>query len=249
MRLNRNENMTITTAQPAGIDAGVITVGSALRWNGAGNLSLDADNAIVVDRVIRTDGAGDTTLNGMIVASVAPRFTLATGSDFALNAANPTGSFRAIDVSLVVTTTDGTITVGGPSEASQVTLRNDTAVTPASTAGNTGTGPRDALVISAGPRFENLAGADVLQASDRSAGWLLYMDEFATLVGTRPTSGTFDLYDRPFATTAPTTSPAGGLEDTHETVENPCGVAVNLGSTGREGCVCVTVTETLREQR
>jgi filamentous hemagglutinin family protein len=148
-------------------------------------------------------GTGDVTINGAVTASVRPRFALGAGSNFSLNASTPAGSFASANEQLIVRTTGGTIALGAAVEARRVDLRSDTGVTLSSGTTVTATAPRNALVIAAGARFENAAGAGVLQTTDASARWLLYMDNFAALVGTAPTSGTFDLYNRPFASNGP----------------------------------------------
>ncbi|WP_299401783.1 S-layer family protein [uncultured Roseobacter sp.] len=173
--------------------------------NGA-TLTLDAATQ-TWDGLVRSSGTGatggDVTLIGDITASVRPTFDLIDGADFNLNVGNPTGSFTATGVPLQVTTTGGTIGVGGTVNAPQVTLESDTGVTLDSGTQITGTGAGNAIVVAAGNRFENNAGAGALQVTDPSARWLLYMDQFASLVGTAPASGTFDLYNRSFASTPP----------------------------------------------
>ncbi|MBW4707473.1 filamentous hemagglutinin N-terminal domain-containing protein [Roseobacter sp. YSTF-M11] len=173
--------------------------------NGA-TLTLDAATQ-TWDGLVRASGSGasggDVTLIGDITASVRPVFDLVDGADFSLNVGNATGSFQATGVPLEVTTTGGSIGVDGTVQAPQVTLESDTGVTLGSGAQITGTAAGDAVVIAAGNRFENNAGAAALQAPDPSGRWLLYMNQFASLAGTAPASGSFDLYNRPFASNPP----------------------------------------------
>ncbi|WP_300035253.1 MBG domain-containing protein [uncultured Roseobacter sp.] len=61
--LNAGSDVTITTDQAGSTDAGNITLASALRWNGAGSLTLDADAGIFVNQSLQTRGAGNLTLN------------------------------------------------------------------------------------------------------------------------------------------------------------------------------------------
>ncbi|WP_298837210.1 MBG domain-containing protein [uncultured Roseobacter sp.] len=60
--LNAGSDVTITTEQAGSTDDGNITLSSALRWNGAGSLTLDADAGIFINNSLQTRGAGDLTL-------------------------------------------------------------------------------------------------------------------------------------------------------------------------------------------
>ncbi|KGK78462.1 hypothetical protein PM03_14760 [Thalassobacter stenotrophicus] len=148
-------------------------------------------------------GSGDVTLTGDITASVRPRFILDPGANFSLNTTEPSNAFEAATVPLHVATTGGVISMGGGVEATQVSLRTDTGVNLAAGTSVTGTARTNAIVVEAGPSFNNAAGTDVFRTTDTSARWLLYMDRFNSLTGTEPASGTFDLYNRTYASAPP----------------------------------------------
>lgn len=184
------------------------TLASVDAVNGA-SLTLEADVQQWRGRV-RAIGngptGGDVTLNGNITATVAPVFDLNDGADFALNTGNPTGGLDAPGVSFDVTTTGGTIGVNGSLDANDIALITDTGVSLGATANLTASGPGNALVVSAANQFDNAGGSNVFNVTDPSARWLLYMNNFASLQGVAPASGTFDLYNRSFAANSP-----GGL--------------------------------------
>lgn len=173
--------------------------------NGA-SLTLNADQQNW-NGLVRADGSapsgGDVTISGNVTATVAPRFNLNSGANFNLNLDRPSGVVDADGVAFNVTTTGGTINIDGALNARSSTLISDTGIALGSSAALTASGPGNALVLSAADSFENNAGADVLQVTDSGARWLLYMNNFSSLSGTEPTSGTFDLYNRPFDTTPP----------------------------------------------
>ena len=194
-----NGSLTINTAALV-IEAGDAGArGSVQGLNGA-ELTINAASQ-TWDGFVR--GSGDVNLTGNITASVQPTFTLDPGADFSLNLAAPLNSFAATNVPLHVVTTGGVISIGGAVEATQVALRTDTGVTLAASALVTGTARTNAIVVDAGPRFENAAGTDVFRTPDPAARWLLYMDTFASLIGSEFASGTFDLYNRTYASAPP----------------------------------------------
>ena len=70
--------------------------------------------------------------------------------------------------------------------AARITLSSEERVGLGARARLDGTGPGDAVVVAAGRGFANAAGADVLEATDPAARWLLYVDTFAGLTGPEP---------------------------------------------------------------
>lgn len=175
--------------------------GSVQALNGA-ELTINAPSQ-TWDGFVR--GSGDVTVTGDIAASVRPRFVLDPEANFSLNANVSSNTFEAATVPLQVGTTGGVIRIGGAVEATQVSLRTDTGVTLAAGTSVTGTARTDAIVVEAGPSFNNAAGTGVFRTTNASGSWLLYMDRFNSLTGSEPTSGTFDLYNRTYATAPPET--------------------------------------------
>ena len=173
----------------------------ALAQSGAG-LSMLAETQTWNGRVeAGTDPVtgGETEISGAITATVQPRFSLSEDRSFVLRATTPRGapsSYRS-DLALAVDTSGtGTIDVGGPVVARQVTLLSQARVGIGADARVTGTGPGDAVVISAGAQFRNEAGPGSVQASDQAARWLVYIDAFAGLDGAAPGPRGYDLYNR-----------------------------------------------------
>lgn len=192
--------VTGTTAEGrvAALDGAPLTLRAPYQyWDGAVRAGSGA-----------SDG-GDVRIAGSVVAPVRPLFSLAPGSDFILAATGPTGAasgYRSDQPFAVSTTGTGIVAVEAPVSATQVTLLSGAAVHLGASAHLQGTGTGDAVVVAAGHRFVNDAGADVLEG-DR---WLLYLDRFDGLDGTAPASEGFDLYGRSYATTPPAALGFGG---------------------------------------
>ena len=152
-----------------------------------------------------SDG-GPVALSGAITAGFVPVFSLMPDATFALAAAGPDGapsSYKSALALYVQTSDSGTIALDAPVEAGRIELISEESVALGGHARLTGTGKGDAIVVAAGRGFVNGAGADVLQATDPAARWLLYVDRFDGLTGAEPTRAGFDLYGRPFNLTPP----------------------------------------------
>ncbi len=210
--INGGGSLTIT-ANEVVVQNGAAT--AQLRTNGGGDLTINAPvqtwNGIVSSGTGPANG-GDVTLTGDITATVQPVFNLEPDANFTLASGTP-GSFTSTTVPLEVTTRGtGTIGIGGPVTAPQVTLLSEEAVTVSSTGSLTGSGPGDALVVSAGNLFDNAAGAGAMSVTDPGARWLLYvnrLDNFANPGNTEPDPRDFNLYDRPYPSAASVAGFAG----------------------------------------
>ncbi len=173
----------------------------ALAQSGAG-LSMLAETQTWNGRVeAGTDPVtgGETEISGAITATVQPRFSLTEDRNFVMKSTSPLGKPSSYQSNLplaVETSGSGTIDIGGPVTARQITLLSDARVGIGADAQVTGTGPDDAVVISAGAQFRNEAGPDSVQASDPAARWLVYIDEFSGLDGDAVGPREYDLYNR-----------------------------------------------------
>ncbi len=174
-----------------------------------GSLTLDATTqtwAGVVQSGRDLSDGGDVRLSGAITATVRPLFSLAPGADFVFAPATPGGAPSSYSSSLpfaVSTTGTGSITLGAPVTASQVTLVSQEQVRLAAGARVTGTAAGDAVVIAAGRSFDNAAGPGALVTPHAGARWLVYVDSFASPTGTLPGSREYDLYGRTFTANPP----------------------------------------------
>lgn len=190
------------------IETGLTGAAASIAATNGASLALSADTQRW-DGLVRADGdgpaGGDVTLSGNITATVAPIFDLNDGASFSLNLANPGGSLDAAGLAFDVVTTGGSIAVDGAVDAREISLISDTGVSFGANAALTATGPDTALVIAAADSFSNAGGPNVLTVTDPNARWLLYIDSFSGLQGSAPASGTFDLYNRSFASTPPNT--------------------------------------------
>mgnify|MGYP000193271410 CR=1 FL=1 len=187
-----------------------ITVdGGTVAALGGGALEMQAPTQVWNGAVASGTGAadgGDVLLSGAISAGVAPTFGLRPGASFALLATAPGGaaSSYASPLGFAVSTSGrGAIAIGAPVTAASVALTSEEGVALGAGARIEGTGPGDAVVLAAGRSLDNAAGADALTAS--AGRWLLYLDDFASLTGVKPASGTPDLYGRTFADAPPAT--------------------------------------------
>ena len=183
------------TARIAALNGAPLTLAAEEQiWNG----SVEAGSGLA-------DG-GDVRLSGAITAFVAPNFSLGAGADFLLAARGPGGalsSYGSVRPLAVTTSGTGTVAIEAPITAAQVALVSAERVRLAAGATVTATGSGDALVISAGRRFENGAGAGALATAAPDARWLVYVDRFDGVTGALPGPRGFDLYGRTLATAAP----------------------------------------------
>ena len=184
------------TARIAALNGAPLTLAAEEQiWNG----SVEAGSGLA-------DG-GDVRLSGAITAFVAPNFSLGAGADFLLAARGAGRRPLLLRLGPAARRHDLGHRHGrdrGPDHrrAGRAGLgRAGPARRPAPRVTATGSG--DALVISAGRRFENAAGAGALAAAAPDARWLLYVDRFDGVTGALPGPRGFDLYGRALANAAP----------------------------------------------
>lgn len=170
-------------------------------------LTIEAPEQIWNGTVAAVQG-GDVRVSGRVTGYVPASFDLASGADFRFGDALAS-SFETTARLDVRTSGAGTVTIGAPVTGAAVSLVSEEQVALAAGAGITGTGGGDALVVSAGRRFENAAGAGAF-ALTGGGRWVLYLDAFDGFAGGLPGPRGFDLYDRTLASAPPAALGYGG---------------------------------------